>query len=71
MKCCVLLLGALGSALAAPGIALAHDVPHVARAVPGFGGMYIDDNGDLNVYMVAADAGAGQMHRTDLRFATH
>jgi hypothetical protein len=30
----------------------------VADRLPGFGGMFFDDNGDLNVYLVAADAPA-------------
>jgi hypothetical protein len=47
---------------------LDEDLLKVAQQVPGFGGMYIDESGVLNVYMLEepADAAAMQERRTQL-----
>lgn len=38
-------------------IAMEEKLLETAKRLPGFGGMYFDDNGDLNVYLVEDVAG--------------
>jgi hypothetical protein len=39
-----------------PVVSLDDQLVTVAQLVPGFGGVFFDDNGDLTVYMVTSDA---------------